>query len=191
MARPRSKMSVTCPNSRCKYHQTEDGKNIIKKGKNRAGHQQYFCGHCRKYFVETAATPLYRKHLSEGDIVKICKLLVEKKSIRSIERTTGHHRDTICRLLENIAENVDGVNDLLTRRLSESEVHEMWKAIRNNKRTLSAEARRTVEQLCASVYMPKEESAPLCHIPMSEMSSDNPRHCQAEVMLLSKNIVGE
>ncbi|PXF61891.1 MAG: hypothetical protein C4B59_01285 [Candidatus Methanogaster sp.] len=53
--------------------------------------------------METKGTPLYQKHLSESEIINICKHLIEKNGIRSIERITGHHRDTIGRLLEDMA----------------------------------------------------------------------------------------
>ena len=43
MARPRSKIDITCQNPECKYFFVESGKDIIKRGKNRAGHQQYYC----------------------------------------------------------------------------------------------------------------------------------------------------
>lgn len=46
------------------------GKDILKRGKNHAEHQQYFCNHCSKWFVETANMPLYHKHLSKDEIVK-------------------------------------------------------------------------------------------------------------------------
>ncbi|MCD4766516.1 MAG: IS1 family transposase, partial [Methanosarcinales archaeon] len=82
---------------------TENGKDILKRGKNRAGHQQYYCNHCSRWFVETANTPLYHKHLSKPEIINICKHLVEKNGIRSIERITGHHRDTIGNLIEDLA----------------------------------------------------------------------------------------
>jgi len=38
---------------------------------------------------------------------------VEKNGIRSIERITGHHRDTIGRLLEDMAEHAELMNDFL------------------------------------------------------------------------------
>ncbi|MGP8323353.1 MAG: hypothetical protein ACT6FG_05115 [Methanosarcinaceae archaeon] len=55
--------------------------------------------------METKGTPLYRKQLLESEIINICKHLVEKNGIRSIEQITGHHRDTIGRLLEDMAEH--------------------------------------------------------------------------------------
>ena len=112
------------------------------RGKNRAGHQQYYCNHCRTWFVETANTPLYHKHLSRKDIIQICKHLVEKNGIRSIERITGFHRDTIGRLLEELALHAEMVNDILLNeiKLGQFEVDEMWTTIKKNKKKLSKEA---------------------------------------------------
>ncbi len=73
------------------------------------------CLHCNHTYSETLLTPLYHKHMSENEIIRICKLLVEKNGIRSIERITGHHRDTIGRLLEDLAENAEYVNETLLR----------------------------------------------------------------------------
>lgn len=132
MARPRGEIEVTCPNPRCKYYHKEEGKNIIKKGKNRASHQRYLCLRCNTYFVETSDTPLYHKHLSEEEINKICKLLVEKNGIRSIERITGHHRDTIGRLLEDMAEHAEEMNNYLIKNLELTpfECDELWSTVK-------------------------------------------------------------
>jgi len=149
MARPRSKIYVTCPNPSCKYHLLEEGKDIIKRGKNIADHQQYFCNHCRRWFVETANTPLYHKHLSKSEIIQICKHLVEKNGIRSIERITGHHRDTISRLLEDIAIHAEIMNDILLHdvKLGQYEVDEMWTFIKKNKRKLSNKAMEQIKKV--------------------------------------------
>ena len=112
MARPRSKIDVTCPNLLCRYYMKEKGKDILKRGKNTAGHEQYYCNRCQKWFVETSNTPLYHKHMSESEIINICKHLVEKNGIRSIERITNHHRDTISNLLTDIAEHAKTMNTL-------------------------------------------------------------------------------
>ena len=144
MARPRSVISITCQNHRCKYFLVEDGKDILKRGKNRAGHQQYYCNHCCTWFVETSNTPLYHKHLSKSEIIQICKHLVEKNGIRSIERITGHHRDTIGRLLEDMAYHAEMMNEFLLKdvKLGQFEVDELWSFIKKNKRRLSREAQR-------------------------------------------------
>jgi len=120
----------------------EEGKDILKRWKNRAGHQQYYCNHCRKWFVETSNTPLYHKHLSKSEIINICKHLVEKNGIRSIERITGHHRDTIGRLIEDLALHAEKVNSILLQdvKLEQFEVDEMWTFVKKNKKKLSREA---------------------------------------------------
>lgn len=141
--RPRGKINVVCQNPKCRYYLKERGKDIIKSGKYKStGHQRYYCHHCKTYFMETKGTPLYRKHLSENEIVNICKHLVEKNGIRSIERITGHHRDTIGRLLEDMAEHAEKMNDILIRdlELTPIECDELWSFIKKNKRKLSVAA---------------------------------------------------
>ncbi len=149
MARPRGKIDITCQNAECKYFLKEEGKDILKRGKNRAGHQQYYCNHCRTWFVETANTPLYHKHLSRKEIIQICRHLVEKKGIRSIERITGIHRDTIGRLLEGLAIHAELVNDILLNeiKLDQLEVDEMWTTIKKDRKKLSQEAEIQMEKV--------------------------------------------
>ena len=156
MARPRSKIDITCQNPKCKYYLKEEGKDIVKRGKNRAGHQQYYCNHCHKWFVETANTPLYHKHLSEEEIINICKLLVEKNGIRSIERITGHHRDTIGRLLEDMAEHAEQMNDYLIENLELTpfECDELWTFIKKSKRKLSTTAQSGLKKVICGYTLP-------------------------------------
>jgi hypothetical protein len=94
-------------------------------------------------------TPLYHKHLSKDKIIQICKHLVEKNSIRSIERITGHHRDTIGRLLEDMACHAEMMNEFLLKdvELGQFEVDEIWSFIKKNKRRLSKEARNQIAKV--------------------------------------------
>ena len=126
----------------------EVGKDILKRGRNSAGHQQYYYNHCKKWFVETANTPLYHKHMSRDEVINICKHLVEKNGIRSIERLTGHHRDTVSRLLDDLAEHADRLNDFLMHdvKLTPIECDELWTFIKKNKRKLSPAARIALEK---------------------------------------------
>ncbi len=120
----------------------EEGKDIIKRGKYQTGHQRYFCNHCRTFFMETKGTPLYHKHLSKAEIIDICKHLIEKNGIRSIERITGHHRDTIGNLLDDLASHAEIINSILLQevKLGQFEVDEMWTFVKKNKKKLSQEA---------------------------------------------------
>ena len=156
MTRPRSIIPVTCQNTQCRYCLKEKGKDIIKYGKNRAYHQLYKCLHCNHFFTETILTPLYRKHLSETEITRISKLLVEKNGIRSIERITGHHRDTIGRLLEDMAEHAEQVNKTLLceLNLTQYEMDELWTTVKKNRRKLSIAAQLQLKKV-ASTSIPQ------------------------------------
>lgn len=139
MSRPRGKISVICQNEKCSHFRKENGKNIIKKGKNSAGHRQYFCFHCGKYFVETKGTPLYQKKLSERKIKQICKELVEKKGVRAVERTLGIHRDTICNLLNDVANHALTMTNHMVHDLGLStyEADEILTIVKKNKKNLT------------------------------------------------------
>ena len=135
MSRPRSNVNVVCQNHFCKYYRKENGRSITKSGVYKTGHQRYLCHHCNAYFMETKGTPLYRKHMTEKDIVNICRHLVEKNGVRSIERITGHHRDTIGRLLTDIAEHADTMSEYLIKnlKLSPMECDEFWTFVKNKR----------------------------------------------------------
>jgi len=93
--------------------------------------------------METKGTPLYRKQLPETEIIQICKLLVEKNGIRSIERITDHHRNTIGRLLKDMAEHAEQMNEYLTENLgfTLSECDELWSIVKKNRKGLSEAAK--------------------------------------------------
>jgi transposase-like protein len=156
MTRQRDTNTPPCQNPQCKYHQKEKDKNTIKHGKNRAGHQVYKCQHCNTYFTQTKNTPLYRKHLTEQQITNICKHLVEKNGIRSIERLTGHHRDTIGNLLEDMAEHATKVNDYLIKNvgLSQLECDELWTFVKKKRKRLSEAARLNLKTATATFTQP-------------------------------------
>jgi len=157
MTRPRSKVDVVCQNPVCKFQLREHGKDIIKSGKYpTTGHQRYYCHHCNTYFMETKGTPLYRKHLSETQILNICKHLVEKNGVRSIERLTGHHRDTIGVLLEDMAEHAQNVNAYLMKNLalSQYECDEFWTFVKKKRRKLSEKARLNLKTVIAGSTPP-------------------------------------
>jgi len=129
-----------CPNKECSnYGKKGLGNNIIRKGYDRKGKQVLKCKICGKKFAMTNNTIFYHRHLSEEDIILICKLLVEKNSIRAIERVTEHHRDTIGGLISDMAAHCREVTDLLIKDigLREAEVDEMWSFIKKSKRTLA------------------------------------------------------
>jgi transposase-like protein len=147
MARPRGSIEVVCQNPQCDFYLTEKGKDIIKRGRDaKTRRQRYYCIHCGKFFMETKGTPLFNKKLPESEIINICKHFVEKNGIRSVERLTGHHRDTIGHLLSDIAEQAERMNNFLIHdvKLSPIECDEFWSFVKKKKRTLSDHARNQI-----------------------------------------------
>lgn len=99
--------------------------------------------------METKGTIFFKRHLSETEIITICKHFVEKNGIRSIERITGHHRDTIGSLLTAVAEHAAEMNDILTQELGLTpiECDEFWTSVKKKKNTLSKTAQNQISQV--------------------------------------------
>jgi len=136
--RPRSQINTVCQNQKCTHYQKEQDKHIVKKDKyHTTNHQRCQCLHCKTYFMETKGTLLYKKHLTEQQITNICKHLVEKNGIRRIERLTGHHRDTIGTLLEDLVEHATEVSDYLMQNIGlfQFECDELWSFVKKRENT--------------------------------------------------------
>jgi len=68
----------------------------------------------------------------------IGKLANERMGIRAIERVTGHHRDTVSRILGDLAGHAEFVEDLHVTGLkanTEHEVDELWTFFKKRRRT--------------------------------------------------------
>jgi transposase-like protein/IS1 family transposase len=104
----------------CKSNQTK------KFGKDRKGNQRFRCLSCGKTF--TATERLEGHYLPMDKTLLVLRLLVEGNSIRSTERITGVHRDTIINLLVEtgakcerlLEEKVKGVH------VTDVQADEMW-----------------------------------------------------------------
>lgn len=128
---------IVCPNPECEYSLRVEGKAIIKRGKYRTGHQRFYCKHCKKFFMDTIGTAVYRKHLPKEEIRLIYRLFIEKNGIRSIERITGHHRDTISNLLKDTVKNEKTERYLIENiGLTPEECEKLW-VLLEKKRTAS------------------------------------------------------
>lgn len=77
--------------------------NLSKKdGKDRKGDQRFKCTECGKRFSLPKEKLLGSMILNEEKALLCLNLLVEGNSVRSTERITGVHRDTILSLLETV-----------------------------------------------------------------------------------------
>lgn len=76
-------------------------------GKHRNGLRRFRCGQCGKTYTEPHEQPLCGMTLETEKAVMVLKLLVEGASVRSTERVTGVHRDTILKLLVLVGEKCE------------------------------------------------------------------------------------
>jgi IS1 family transposase/transposase-like protein len=88
------------------------GGRTIGWGKDHLKNQRRFCKTCKVSFSIVPPRPLGAMRLDLGKATLCVSLLTEGSSIRSTERITGVHRDTICRLLRVVG---DKCSDLLGR----------------------------------------------------------------------------
>jgi transposase-like protein len=68
-------------------------------GRDRHGNQRFRCQACKRTWTVLPVRPLGSMRLPVDRAVLCLSLLVDGSSIRATERITGHHRDTITRLL--------------------------------------------------------------------------------------------
>lgn len=97
-------------------------------GKHRNGLQRFRCNQCKKTFTEERVRPLDDMRLPLDQAVRVLQLLLEGMSIRSAERITGIHRDTILRLLILVGERCQHLMTTTIHNVpvQDVEVDELW-----------------------------------------------------------------
>ncbi|MDX2042022.1 MAG: IS1 family transposase [Acidobacteriota bacterium] len=109
----------------CTICQSEKTK---KFGKDRNGNQRFRCLDCKKTFQQEREKPLGEMTLAIEKAIMVLRHLVEGCSIRTTERLTGVHRDTILSLLETVGEKCIRVSEEMIQniRVSEVQCDEIW-----------------------------------------------------------------
>jgi hypothetical protein len=96
--------------------------------------------------------------------VRVINCLFEGNSIRSTERVTGTHRDTICRLLVDVGEGCATLMDEQMRELScrRIEVDEIWAYVGKKQRHLTRDddPRRVGDQYTFVALDPETKIVP-------------------------------
>lgn len=97
-------------------------------GKHRNGLQRFRCNQCRKTFTEDHQRPLDDMRVPFDKACSVLQLLLEGMSVRSAERITGIHRDTILRLLVLAGQRCQRLMDSKIRNVDvrDVEVDEIW-----------------------------------------------------------------
>src|SRR4051794_1795479 len=99
-----------------------------KFGKDRKGNQRYRCNTCQKTFQEVQDKPLGSMYLPMEKALMCLHLLVEGMSVRSIERITGVHRDTVLDLMVRAGEKCEQLLDSKIRnvKVKDIQLDEIW-----------------------------------------------------------------
>jgi transposase-like protein len=125
---------IRCPNQKCTSFGVETEQRIIRYGKTQRGYQKYLCLFCKKTFIETQRTHLYDIRLPKDEIIKICRLLIDKNSFRSIKKKTNHHRDTIRNLSLALLADPKSAEKIIFHSINvnKSNIDDMWNTIIKN-----------------------------------------------------------
>lgn len=120
------KMTSKCCCAECK-----------KFGKDRTGNQRWRCKTCLKTFTEAPARLLGDMRINEDKAILALTLLVEGTSVRSIERITGLHRDSIIKLMVQTGERCERLMQDMIRDVpaKDIEADEMWGFVGMKERT--------------------------------------------------------
>lgn len=113
------------------------GGRTIGWGKDALGHPRRFCKACKKSFSIVPPRPLGIMRLPLDKATLCVSLLTEGSSIRSAERITGVHRDTICRLLLVVGGKCSDLLGRLIQAVPVSDVQcdELWSVVRMKEKT--------------------------------------------------------
>jgi transposase-like protein/IS1 family transposase len=97
-------------------------------GRHRNGLQRFRCTQCGKTLTEEHTRPLDDMRLPLDKAVSVLNLILEGMSIRSVERVTGVHRDTILRLLILAGERCETlmVEKIVNLAVSDVQADEIW-----------------------------------------------------------------
>lgn len=116
----------------------------IRWGKDRQGQQRWKCKACGVTRTEAPPSPIAPMRLRMDQAVLVLSLLVEGISIRSAERISGHHRDTICRLLVLAGRKCERLLDSLVKgvKVEDVEADEIWGFIGSGRRRRAGSSRR-------------------------------------------------
>lgn len=125
-----------CPNAKCtdyQKQQTDQQRNIIKFGHTQAGRQRYRCQTCKQTFTETKGTLFYRRRTPAEEILQTLALIAEGSRISSLTRTTDHKEDTILEWLQEAAEHVEAIDNVLLAdyQITRGQLDGLWAYVGN------------------------------------------------------------
>jgi transposase-like protein/IS1 family transposase len=109
-------------------------------GRNRNGSQRYRCDECKRTVTDATTRPVDRRCLSPEKTILCLRMLLEGNSIRSVERLTGIHRDTIIDAMVDAGQKCKRFLEATIRRVPVADVQadEIWGFVGCKERTRQA-----------------------------------------------------
>ncbi len=110
----------SCPNDECQEFGIKANVNVVVAkiyGKRRI--RLLRCRTCQTTFSERRFSPFYGSHADENLILEAMYHLAQGRSIRTVARTLGVDKDTICRWLDKAAQASDEIRTFLAGVLPE------------------------------------------------------------------------
>ena len=109
-------------------HQGCSCRKVVVARIHKNGSRMLECTKCHKQFAENKGTPFYNLRTSLKKILLTLKAVIDGGGIRSAERITGVHRDTITKWLVLAGEHVEEVEELMIKGVMATEVQmdELW-----------------------------------------------------------------
>lgn len=134
-----------------------------KFGRDRTGNQRFRCLSCGKTFQTPKVKTLDNSRLAEGKALAVLSHLIEGCSVRSTERLTGVHRDTILNLLTIAGRKcealmLDRIHEL---RVSDVQCDEVWSYVGMKKKTKTRKGETSDEVGDAWTYTAIESNSKL------------------------------
>ncbi len=110
-------------------------------GKHRNGLQRFRCSRCGKTFTEEHARLFAPMTVSEDKALLAIQLLIEGTSVRTVERITSLHRDTILRLLVFAGERCIALMGAAMRNLrcEHIQADEIWSFVAKKQRNVKVD----------------------------------------------------
>lgn len=153
-------------------------------GKHRNGLQRFRCNQCQKTYTEDHQRPLDEMRLPLQQAVSILQLLLEGMSIRSAERITGVHRDTILRLLILAGERCQNLMDekLVDLPVRDVQVDEIWGFVgkKEGHKTAIEETAAEIGDAYCYVAIERHTKLVLCHY-LGKRNAPSAEHFMAKM----------
>ena len=107
-------------------------------GTNRNGSQRFRCVECKKTFSAKLADRVEGSYIEMARVEKVLQLLIEGCSVRSVERISGLHRDTILKLLVAAGEKCEKLLGrlIVNIRVEDVSADEIWGFVAKKQKAL-------------------------------------------------------